>query len=41
MVGFALWFAYGIARHDLPLVIPNCVAFVVMGCTITIAINKR
>ena len=22
-----------IASHDLPLVVPNCVAFLVMGCT--------
>jgi uncharacterized protein with PQ loop repeat len=31
LVGFALWVAYGVARHDLPLVIPNCVAFAVMA----------
>ena len=41
LVGFALWVAYGAAHHDLPLVIPNCVAFLVMTCTIAIAIEKR
>ncbi len=41
MVGFALWVAYGIARHDLPLVVPNCLAFLVMGCTIAVALAKR
>jgi uncharacterized protein with PQ loop repeat len=33
MVGFALWVAYGIASRDLPLVVPNSVAFLVMGPT--------
>jgi MtN3 and saliva related transmembrane protein len=41
LVGFALWVAYGIARHDIPLVVPNCVAFLVMGCTIVVALAKR
>jgi hypothetical protein len=26
LFGFALWIAYGVARRDLPLVIPNSVA---------------
>ncbi len=41
LVGFGLWVAYGIASHDLPLVVPNCVASLVMGCTIAIALDKR
>ena len=41
LVGFGLWVSYGIASHDLPLVVPNCVAFVVMTFTIAIARDKR
>jgi MtN3 and saliva related transmembrane protein len=41
LVGFGLWVSYGIARHDLPLVVPNCVAFLVMACTIAIALDRR
>lgn len=41
IVGFGLWVAYGFARRDLPLIVPNCVAFLVMGCTIAVALDKR
>jgi MtN3 and saliva related transmembrane protein len=41
LVGFALWVSYGIASRDLPLVVPNCVAFLVMGCTIAVAVRER
>lgn len=41
LVGFGLWVAYGLARHDLPLVVPNSVAFLVMGGTITVALRTR
>jgi MtN3 and saliva related transmembrane protein len=41
LVGFGLWVSYGIASQDLPLVVPNCVAFLVMGCTIAVALDKR
>jgi MtN3 and saliva related transmembrane protein len=41
LVGFGLWVSYGIASHDLPLVVPNSVAFLVMGCTIAVALYKR
>ena len=41
LVGFGLWTAYGIASHDLPLVVPNSVAFLVMGCTIAVALHNR
>jgi hypothetical protein len=40
MVGFGLWVAYGTASRDLPLIVPNCVAFLVMGCTIAVALDK-
>ena len=41
LVGFALWAAYGVASRDVPLVIPNCVAFVVMGVTLSVAVARR
>jgi uncharacterized protein with PQ loop repeat len=41
LVGFGLWVSYGIASRDLPLVVPNCVAFLVMGGTIALALSKR
>jgi MtN3 and saliva related transmembrane protein len=39
--GFALWVAYGIASHDIALVIPNVVAFLVAGGTLLCAIRLR
>jgi MtN3 and saliva related transmembrane protein len=41
LVGFALWGAYGVASRNLPLVVPNTVALVVMGVTVGIAIRYR
>jgi MtN3 and saliva related transmembrane protein len=41
LVGFGLWVSYGTASYDLPLVVANCVAFLVMGCTIAVALDKR
>jgi MtN3 and saliva related transmembrane protein len=41
LVGFALWLAYGAARGDLPLVVPNTVALVVMAATIGVARRYR
>ena len=41
IVGFALWVGYGVARHDLPLVLPNSVALVVMAATIAITLRHR
>jgi len=41
LIGFGLWISYGVARHDVPLVVPNCVAFLVMGCTIFVALKRR
>jgi hypothetical protein len=33
--------AYGIASHDLPLVLPNGIALVVMAGTIAVALRHR
>jgi uncharacterized protein with PQ loop repeat len=41
LVGFVLWVAYGVAGDDLPLVIPNSVAFLVIGATIAVALDHR
>jgi len=41
LVGFGLWVSYGIASHDLPLVVPNCVALLVMGWAIVVALDNR
>ena len=41
LVGFALWVAYGLARRDLPLVVPNTVALLVMAFTISVAVRAR
>jgi MtN3 and saliva related transmembrane protein len=41
LVGFALWVAYGLARGDLPLVIPNTVALLIAALTITVAARHR
>ena len=37
VVGFAPWFAYGIALGNLALIIPNLIAFVVGATTIAVA----
>jgi MtN3 and saliva related transmembrane protein len=41
LVGFALWIAYGIARHDLPLVLPNSIALLVTAFTIAVVVRHR
>jgi MtN3 and saliva related transmembrane protein len=41
LVGFALWIAYGAARHDMPLVIPNTVALGITAYTVMIAWRYR
>ena len=41
LVGFALWVSYGVAGHDLPLVIPNTVALVVMTYAIIVTMRCR
>jgi MtN3 and saliva related transmembrane protein len=39
--GFALWVIYGLASHDIALVIPNIVAFIVATATVTCALHLR
>jgi MtN3 and saliva related transmembrane protein len=41
LIGFGLWISYGIATHDVPLVVPNCVALLVTAYTIVVALDKR
>ena len=41
LVGFAFWIAYGVARRDLPLVLPNSVALLVTAFTIAVALRHR
>jgi MtN3 and saliva related transmembrane protein len=41
LVGFALWLAYGIALHNLALIIPNTIAGIVSLTTILVAIRCR
>ncbi|HVU78758.1 MAG TPA: SemiSWEET family transporter [Gaiellaceae bacterium] len=41
VVGFVLWIAYGLASGDLPLVVPNSVAVVVMAATVAVALRFR
>lgn len=40
-VGFALWFAYGVALGNLAIVIPNTVAFTVGLATLLVVIHFR
>ena len=41
MIGFALWFAYGIALQNRALIIPNTIAFIVGATTIVVARHYR
>jgi MtN3 and saliva related transmembrane protein len=41
LVGFVLWFAYGIAASNLVLIVPNVVAAVVIVATILVALRYR
>jgi MtN3 and saliva related transmembrane protein len=41
VVGFCLWIAYGVARHDVPLVVPNSAAVFVTVFTIAVILRKR
>jgi MtN3 and saliva related transmembrane protein len=40
-VGFALWFAYGLALPNMAIVVPNTVAFLVGLLTIVVALRLR
>lgn len=39
--GFVLWVAYGLAREDWAIVVPNAVATCVGGCTVAVASYLR
>jgi MtN3 and saliva related transmembrane protein len=41
LVGFALWLAYGIALHNLALIVPNTIAGIVSLTTILVARRFR
>jgi MtN3 and saliva related transmembrane protein len=41
VIGFSIWIAYGVAIHNLALIVPNCVAFVVGTATIIVALHFR
>jgi MtN3 and saliva related transmembrane protein len=41
IVGFALWIAYGAAKGDVPIVVPNAVALLVMTGTLGVARRYR
>jgi len=39
LVGFVLWISYGIASHNLALIVPNGVALLIGASTITVAVQ--
>ena len=41
VIGFALWFAYGVALQNLAIIIPNTIAFMVGATTIAVARHYR
>jgi uncharacterized protein with PQ loop repeat len=41
LVGFLLWITYGIAAHNLALIVPNTVALLIGASTIAIALRLR
>ncbi len=41
VIGFALWFAYGVALHNLAIIVPNTIAFIVGATTIAVARHYR
>ena len=41
LVGFGLWISYGIASHNLVLIVPNAVALLIGVGTIAIALRLR
>ena len=41
LVGFILWLAYGIALHNIAIIIPNVVAAVVSVLTIGVSLHYR
>jgi MtN3 and saliva related transmembrane protein len=41
LVGFGLWFAYGVAAGNAVLIVPNAVAAIVIAATIAVALRYR
>ncbi len=41
VIGFVLWFAYGVALRNLAIVLPNLIAFIVGATTIAVARHYR
>jgi uncharacterized protein with PQ loop repeat len=41
LVGFILWFSYGVALHNIAIIIPNTVAAVVSVATILVSLRYR
>jgi uncharacterized protein with PQ loop repeat len=41
LVGFILWFSYGVALHNLAIIVPNTVAAVVSVATILVSLHYR
>jgi uncharacterized protein with PQ loop repeat len=41
LAGFALWVGYGVVSGDVPLIVPNVIAFVVMSFTIAVVLRHR
>ena len=41
LVGFALWFSYGIASDNWAIIVPNIVAMVISALTIVVARHYR
>lgn len=41
LVGFILWLSYGIALHNIAIIIPNIVAAVVSVATIAVSLHYR
>jgi MtN3 and saliva related transmembrane protein len=39
MVGFVLWMSYGIAAHNLALIVPNVIALLIGAGTIAVAVQ--
>jgi uncharacterized protein with PQ loop repeat len=41
IIGFFLWLAYGIALHNIAIIIPNVVAAIVSLATILVSLRYR
>ena len=41
LVGFIRWFSYGVALHNIAIIIPNTVAAIVSVATILVSLRYR